>query len=295
MPALLSPNQSEIFAAGAGLRPKHYPELLNRRSTIIEWFEIITENFLTTKGRPHWVLKQIRQDYPIAFHGVSLSIGSPEPLDYYYLAALKVFIKEFEPFLVSDHFCWTGLHHNNSHNLLPLPASKTNLDYLVPRIQEIQDYLGRQVLFENASAYMQMEDDEMSEWEFISEVCRRSGCGLLLDLNNLYVTCRNFNRDLKETFNEIPVSAVKQIHLAGHTDCETYLFDTHSTTVPNPVWQLFDEWLQTKPAVPTMIEWDEDIPNLATLEKEVALISDHHSRIVRTSLSDQPQEVWNEL
>ncbi len=262
---------------GAGLRPPHYPTLLQRPSPSIEWFEIITENYLTTKGRPRWILEQIRKDYPLAFHGVSLSIGSPDPLDFCYLQLLKNLIDDFAPMLVSDHFCWTGLQSNNTHNLLPLPLSRKTIESLIPRIQTVQEFIGRPILLENASAYMQLQDDEIPEWEFIKEVSDRSGCGLLLDLNNLYVTSRNFDLNPQQVLSMVPTHRVQQIHLAGHTDMGAYLFDTHSKPVQDPVWDLYEQWLQGQRLVPTMIEWDDEIPSLETLELEVNKIK---SRII---------------
>lgn len=262
------PYQLLNLSPGAGLRSTHFPDLLDRRTNDIEWFEIITENFLTTQGRPRWVLEQIRKDYPLAFHGVSLSIGGPDPIDLEYLNLLKQLIHDFAPFMISDHFCWTGLKANNTHNLLPLPLNKRTLEYIIPRISMVQDYLQRSMIFENASAYMHMIEDEMTEWEFITEVCDRTGCGILLDINNLYVTSINFNKEPEKILKQVPSAHVRQIHLAGHTDMGNYLFDTHSTAVQSPVWDLYRNWLAAHGPSPTMIEWDEDIPSLDVLELE---------------------------
>lgn len=257
---------------GAGLRSVHYPDLLKRKSTTIEWFEAITENFLASQGRPRWMLEHVRRDYPLAFHGVSLSIGSPGPLDLNYLELLKNLINDFEPFLVSDHFCWTGLHGNNTHNLLPLALNKKTISDIIPKIHQIQDFLGCSMLFENASAYMKTSSDDMPEWEFITEVCRRTGCKLLLDINNIYVTSINFGKNPSTELAKVPASFVKQIHLAGHTNMGTFLFDTHSRAVQAPVWELYAEWVKNHGACPTMIEWDEDIPPFEILEQEVEKI-----------------------
>lgn len=265
------------FSAGAGLRPIHYPDLLNYQSPSISWFEVITENFLATQGRPHRILEQLRNSYPVAFHGVNLSIGSTDDIDVSYLNLLKNLIQKYEPFIVSDHFCWTGAHGITTHNLLPLPLNKKSLESMIPRIQFVQEFLQRSLIFENASAYMQRTDDEIPEWEFISEVCRRTGCGILLDINNIYVTGMNFGLDPKALLSQVPVQSVKQIHLAGHTDLGKYLFDTHSTAIPKPVWHLFDQWLSYNKGVPTMIEWDENIPPLPILEAEVEKIKQRAS------------------
>lgn len=269
----------KVTGPGAGLRPAHYQELLSRKSQSIKWFEVITENFLSTKGRPRWILEKIGEDYPLAFHGVSLSIGSPDPLDQEYLRLFKNLIKDFSPFLVSDHFCWTGLRSHNTHNLLPLSLNRKNLEYLIHRINAVQDFLGQQMLFENASAYMELTDDDIPEWEFIGEICQRSGCGLLLDINNLYVTATNFGREPSAELRKVPGFAVKQIHLAGYTDMGQYLFDTHSKAVQAPVWNLFDQFLSGGFCVPTMIEWDDEIPPLKRLEAEVDEIRKHQDQV----------------
>ncbi|MEY4615930.1 MAG: hypothetical protein RJB66_890 [Pseudomonadota bacterium] len=258
---------------GAGLRSAHYPEILRRRSDSIQWFEIITENFLGTYGRPRWVLEKVRQDYPLAFHGVSLSIGSPEPIDETYLFLVRDLITEFDPFLVSDHFCWTGFRANNTHNLLPLPLNESSINIIVPKIERAQEILGREILFENASAYMKTQVDDIPEWDFISEVCQRTGCKLLLDLNNLYVTSVNFGIDPHEQLHKIPAQFVRQIHLAGFTDMGNYLFDTHSKAVHDHVWNLYTQWLRLYGSCPTMIEWDEEIPPFEVLEGEAAKIA----------------------
>ena len=286
-------------ALGAGLRSVHFPELLkrrsyDRRSSTIEWFEIITENYLTTQGRPRWILEQLRHDYPIAFHGVSLSIGSPEPLNNDYLNHLKKLILDLDPFLVSDHFCWTGLNQVNTHNLLPFPLTLNHLDLVCSKIDQIQNFLGRPMLFENASVYMSFKEDEMSEWDFISEVCKKTGCKLLLDINNIFVTSYNLNLDPYDIIKKIPVASVAQIHLAGHTDMGHYLFDTHSNPVPDSVWKLYRFWLEQSQqfTIPTMIEWDDQIPLLEILEEEVGKIKLNRDKVFistrESSINEMP-------
>jgi uncharacterized protein (UPF0276 family) len=283
----------EALSAGAGLRTAHYPELLERKSKTIQWFEVISENFMTSKGRPRWILETIRKDFPLAFHGVSLSIGALEPLDTNYLSLLRELANDFEPFVVSDHFCWTGLQNNNTHNLLPLPLTQRNLSHLVPRIQFVQEFLGRSLVLENASAYMAYQEDEIPEWEFIGEVCRRTGCRILLDINNLYVTSRNFGRDpdevLRQVSQNLPAQAIAQIHLAGHTDLGTHLFDTHARAVQDPVWELYERWLTEGHIVPAMIEWDDEVPALEVLEAEVNKIRQLQERQALSSLSQGHQ------
>lgn len=279
---------SQSFSTGAGLRPIHYKDLNNYRSPIISWFEIITENFLSTRGRPHRILESLRNNYPISFHGVNLSIGSTDPIDTSYLKLLKDMIQKYEPFSVSDHFCWTGSNGFNSHNLIPLPLNKFTLDSIIPRIHFVQDYLKRPFVFENASAYMQRNDDAIPEWEFITEVCQRTGCGILLDINNLYVTSKNFNLDPHKILTQVPIDKVKQVHLAGYIDLGTHLLDTHSKMVTDPVWKLYDQWLTFNKEVPTMIEWDDQIPTLSVLEDEVDKIKKH---FLQSKLNvDKPKE-----
>lgn len=236
--------------------------------TEIEWFEVITENFLHTKGYPWKVLTKMRQDYPISLHGVSLSVGSDREINKNYLLKLKSLIDAIDPMLVSDHICWTGAKKNNLHNLMPVSYDEETLNELVGKIQYIQDFLGRPMAFENLSAYFQLKSSTYTEWDFLNELAKRSGCKLLLDINNVYVNSQNQKFDPIEYLDAIDDDVVSEIHLAGHTDMGKFLFDTHSTEVCDEVWQLYHHKIKTTKNTPTLIEWDEDIPEFPILEKE---------------------------
>lgn len=254
---------------GVGLRPVHFPHLLGRPKTAVRWFEAISENFMDSEGRPIAVLERIRADYPVALHGVSLSIGRAEGLRPDYLKRLKALADRIDPFLVSDHLCWTGLKKANLHDLLPLPYTKEVLRLLAARVCRVQDFLGRRLLLENVSSYLTYPESEMTEWDFLAELSRRTGCGILLDINNVYVNAKNHGFDPREYLDAIPVETVGQIHLAGHTDLGTHLFDTHSKPVCSEVWSLFARQARRLPAgIAVLIEWDEEIPPWERLEAE---------------------------
>jgi uncharacterized protein (UPF0276 family) len=221
-----------------------------------------------TGGRKIQILEEIRSNYPIVFHGVSLSIGSVDPLNFQYLESLKELINRFRPEWVSDHICWTGVHGENLHDLLPLPYTKETIDHLVGRIQQVQEFLGQRFIFENVSSYLSYAHSEMPEWEFISEIVRRSGCGLLLDVNNIYVSSVNHGFDGSHFLKGIPKSCVVQMHLAGFSDQGNYLLDAHNSAVSDPVWALYREACEIFGTVPTLIEWDAEIPSFQTLFDE---------------------------
>lgn len=260
---------SEIFFGGVGLRPSHYPHLLTQGAGSVQWFEAISENYMDSYGRPRDILRKIRQDHPIALHGVSMSLGSPEGLNPEYLKNLKILIDEIDPFLVSDHLCWSKFGAHYSHDLLPLAYTRETVAEVVQNIQQAQEVLGRPLLIENISAYLQTKNAEFTEWDFLVEICRRSGCRLLLDINNIYVNAKNFNFDPVEYLRAIPADKIGQIHLAGFTDMGTYLFDTHSTVVHEDVWNLFEMKARELTQVPVMIEWDEEVPSFECLENEL--------------------------
>jgi hypothetical protein len=207
------------------------------------------------------MLELVRRDRPVSLHGVSLSLGAVGELDQKYLKAQKELIHLIDPFLVSDHLCWTGLSNKNLHNLLPLPYNHEALAHVVSRIQKVQDFLGREIAVENLSAYVEIKEGDFTEWEFLVEVAKRSGCKLLLDINNIYVNSVNHQFDPKTYLNAIPENLVAEIHLAGHTDTGEFLFDTHSKPVCSEVWELFkSKSLEFSHSVPVLVEWDEDIP-----------------------------------
>lgn len=252
---------------GLGLRPKHYPQILSEWPTV-DWFEAISENFMDSGGRPIHVLEQVRSRYPVALHGVALSIGSVDPLDLSYLKKLKTLVDRIDPFIVSDHLCWSGAHGNPLHDLLPLPFTEESLIHIVKRVDQVQEYLGRPILLENVSSYVTYKHSEMTEWEFITKIAKRSGCGILLDVNNVYVNAVNHQFSASEYIQSIPSDLIGQIHLAGHTDMGEFLFDTHSAPVIDPVWKLYEETLARHGQISTLIEWDENIPSFDRLQEE---------------------------
>jgi len=255
------------LGCGVGLRTEHY-DVITREWPRVDWFEAISENFMDSGGRPLAVLEAVRCRYPVALHGVSLSIGSTDPLDRHYLARLKTLADRIEPAIVSDHLCWTGVEGTNLHDLLPLPLTEEAIRHVAGRVQQVQDGLGRRILLENVSTYVTYAHSTMPEWEFLTAVAERSGCGILLDLNNIYVNAYNHQFDPYEYLHRIPGELVGQFHLAGHTDMGTYLFDTHSRPVIEAVWALYHEALARWGPVTTLIEWDEDIPPFAQLAEE---------------------------
>lgn len=252
---------------GLGLRSQHYPVIIETWPEV-DWFEAISENYMDTGGRPIHVLEKIRARYPIALHGTALSIGSTDPLNQDYLKRLKALVERINPFVVSDHLCWSGIDGYALHDLLPLPFTPEAVEYVVSRVQKVQEFLKRQILLENVSSYVTYRHSEIPEWEFLAEVAKRSGCGVLLDVNNVYVNSVNHKFDPRDYLKNIPGELIGQIHLAGHTDMGTYLFDTHSTPVVGPVWELYREALKHFGPISTLIEWDEHIPPFERLFEE---------------------------
>ena len=255
------------LGCGVGLRTEHYDVIL-REWPRVDWFEAISENFLDSGGRPLRVLEMIRDRYPIALHGVSLSIGSTDPINPIYLQRLKTLVQRIQPAIVSDHLCWTGVEGRNLHDLLPLPFTEEAVRHVAGRVQQVQDLLGRRLLLENVSSYVTYRHSTMPEWEFLREVAERSGCGLLLDVNNIYVNAYNHQLDPREFLRQLPGELIGQFHLAGHTHRGAYLFDTHNRPVIDEVWALYREALERWGPVATLIEWDEDIPPFAQLAEE---------------------------
>ena len=255
---------------GLGLRSVHYAEFLEHRVPV-DFVEVISENFMIEGGRPLDILDRIRQRYPVALHGVSMSIGSADGLDPDHLGRLKQLVDRVEPLFVSDHLCWTRIEGFNSHDLLPLPYTQEALDVVCANVSQAQDALGRAMLIENPSSYLAFADADMTEWEFLVELCARTGCELLLDVNNVFVSAHNHGFDAHEYLKSIPASKVRQIHLAGHSQGETLLIDTHDAPVPPPVWTLYAAALAQIGPVATMIERDDAIPPLAELLAELEL------------------------
>lgn len=257
------------LGCGAGLRREHYDYVLQRKPAM-DWFEAVSENFMGTHGRPLHILEQVRASYPVALHGVSLSIGSSDPLNPRYLQDLKALVQHIEPFAVSDHLCWSGTEGQQLHDLLPLPFTEESLRHVVDRIDQVQSFLGRRILVENVSTYVTYRHSAMTEWEFLSAVAKRSGCGILLDLNNVFVNARNHSFNPADYLEYLPGNYVGQFHLAGHTDMGDYLFDTHTGRICPQVWDLYRRALELWGPVSTLIEWDEDVPAFEELAAECA-------------------------
>lgn len=261
------PLERAILGHGVGLRPRHYGRFLSERPAV-DFVEAVSENFMAPGGRPLAVLEKVRGDVPVLLHGVSLSIGSVDPLSAAYLSALSTLVRRIEPALVSDHLCW-GTHGGRYvHDLLPLPCTEEALGHVVARVRAVQEALGRRILLENVSSYVAYRDSEMPEWEFLSEVARRSDCGILLDVNNVYVSARNHGFDPLDYLRGVPPGRVLQLHLAGHSDRGRYLLDTHDHPVPDAVWDLYREVLRLCGPVPAIVEWDDDVPELEVLVAE---------------------------
>lgn len=253
---------------GLGLRKPHYAAFLEHR-VAVDFVEVISENFMVDGGRPRQILREVRANYPVALHGVSMSIGSADGLDGAYLARLRALVDEIEPLFVSDHLSWTRIEGFSSHDLLPLPYTEEALGLVCANIGRAQDALGRAMLIENPSTYIAFDGAEMTEWQFLDAMCARSGCGLLLDVNNLFVSATNHGFDPIAYLNGVPHARVRQIHLAGHSQGQEMLIDTHDQPVPTSVWDLYAHVLPMLGPVATMIERDDDIPPLHDLLAEL--------------------------
>lgn len=258
----------EDLGLGVGLRTAHFGYILQEHPAV-DWFEIISENFVDSQGRPRWVLEQIAERYPVVMHGVSLSIGSTDPLNFDYLARLKRLAEAVRPRWISDHLCWTGVLGVNAHDLLPVPLNEGTLRHVVERIRIVQGFLERPLVLENPSSYVTFASSTMSEWEFLTRMSEEADCGLLLDVNNVYVSSVNHDFDPWEYVENVPHQRVVQCHLAGHTNCSTHLIDTHDSHVIDPVWQLYRRAHQLTGGVSTLLEWDAKIPPFPVVHAEV--------------------------
>ena len=257
---------------GLGLRTEHYNPILETKppkSLKIDWFEVLSENYMIPGGKPLDFLERIRAEYPVVMHGVSLSIGSTTPFDADYLRDLRKLADRIQPAWISDHLCWTGVHGQNMHDLLPLPYTVETAKHVAERVGIVQDYMGRQILLENVSSYASYVDSTMTEWEFISEIAERADCLLLLDVNNIYVSSYNHNFDAKAFIDGVPAKRIQQIHLAGHQNNGDYIIDTHDAPVIDPVWDLYAYAISRLGQVSTMIERDDKIPELEVLVAEL--------------------------
>src|SRR5579862_2793796 len=237
-----APHLMQLTGFGLGLRPVHYEALLNEPHPI-DWLEVITENYLVPGGQPLHFLERVRARFPVAMHGVSLSIGSTDPIDREYLKEVRRLADRIQPAWISDHLCWTGVEGRNLHDLLPLPYTEEALAAVVARVDQVQEALGRQILLENVSSYLSFHADEMSEWEFLREVAARADCNILLDINNIFVSSVNHGFDPVKYLQAMPKSRVWQFHLAGHSNMGGHLIDTHDHPIVEPVWNLYRQAL----------------------------------------------------
>lgn len=253
---------------GVGLRTVHFHHILQQQPAV-DWFEIISENFMDSGGKARYVVEQIAERYAVVMHGVSLSIGSTDPLNFGYLEKLKRLAGHVNARWVSDHLCWTGVAGLNAHDLLPIPLNEETLKHVVGRIRTVQDYLERPLVLENPSTYVTFADSTMSEWEFLTRMAEETDCGLLLDVNNVYVSSVNHDFDPVEYIKSVPHRRVVQFHLAGHTNCQTHLIDTHDNHVIDPVWELYRLAHQLTGGASTLLEWDARIPEFPVVHAEV--------------------------
>jgi uncharacterized protein (UPF0276 family) len=252
---------------GVGLRTVHFRHILSKRPPV-DWFEVLSENFMDTEGHPLWVLDQIAERYPIALHGVSMSIGSTDPLDREYLRKLKALAARTRAHWVSDHLCWTGVAGRNVHDLLPMPYSEEALRHTAARVRQVSEILERPLVLENPSSYVEFASSTMTEWEFLSRLAEEADCGLLLDVNNVYVSSFNHGFDPRVYIDGVPADRVVQYHVAGHTNKGTHILDTHSDHAVAEVWELFSRSCRRTGNVATLYEWDEDIPDFDVLHAE---------------------------
>jgi uncharacterized protein (UPF0276 family) len=268
MPQQPHVSERPFLGFGLGLRTDHYRSVLDERPPV-DWFEILSENYMVGGGKPLYFLDRIRADYPMVMHGVSLSVGSTDPLNREYLRELKALCDRVEPQWLSDHLCWTGVDGRNLHDLLPLPYTEEAIRHVSGRVMQVQDYLGRRILLENVSSYLGYQSSEMSEWEFLNAVAEQADCLILLDINNIYVSSHNHRFDPLDYLDGIAPQRVMQFHLAGHTRQGDMLIDTHDQPVIDPVWALYAEAVRRFGSVSTMIERDDNIPPLNELLAEL--------------------------
>ncbi len=270
---------------GIGLRTVHFGEILAGKPAL-DWFEVLSENFLDTGGRPLHVLDRVVERFPVALHGVSLSIGSTDALDRAYLQKLKALAKRTRARWVSDHLCWTGVLGRNTHDLLPLPYDRATLRHVTRRVKQVQDVLERPLVLENPSTYLAYARSTMTEWEFLTALCDATGCALLLDVNNVYVSSFNHGFDPRQYIDGIPADRVVQVHLAGHTHHGTHILDTHDGPAISEVWKLFARLCARTGPVSTLYEWDASIPKLAAVVREAAKARPFLTAVAATGTDD---------
>jgi len=265
---------------GLGLRTVHYAHILDERPAI-DWFEIISDNYMHTSGRPLLFLDRIAERYPIVMHGVSLSIGSTDPLDFDYLRELKKLRERTRARWISDHLCWTGVAGKNTHDLLPLPYNEEMLRHVSARVRTVQDFLGERIVLENPATYAGFVASSMTEWDFLAALAEEADCGVLLDVNNVYVSSFNHGFSAEGYIDAIPIDRVVQMHIAGHSHEGTHIIDTHSGQVADPVWQLLARARRRGIRAATMLEWDADIPEFPVVHREALkarIFLDQHDR-----------------
>ncbi|KTD54370.1 hypothetical protein Lsai_3192 [Legionella sainthelensi] len=270
-------NKNSSLGMGLGLRAEHYSYILEHTPKV-EWFEILTENYLVDGGNPLYYLDKVRENYPIVMHGVSLSIGSTDPLNLEYLRKVKQLADRIQPIWISDHLCWTGVHQRNMHDLLPLSYTEKNITHIVERVKFVQDFYQQPILLENVSSYINYKESEMTEWEFLSEIATHADCFILLDLNNIYVSSYNHGFNPETYLQNIPIDRVRQFHLAGHLNCGDYIIDTHDHPVITEVWELYAQAIKRFGDVSTMIERDDHIPPFEELWQEL-----EHAKAIKIS------------
>jgi len=267
----IRPDTSTSLGFGVGLRPVHFPVVLERAAQHrlrVDWFEATSENFMIPGGRPLRILDEIRSHVPVVLHGVSMNLGSSDPLDEDYLDALQRLVDRVDPPWISDHLCWTGVDSHNLHDLLPLPYTAETIRHVSERIERVQDRLHRRIAIENVSSYLSYASDEMTEWEFLVAVAESADCGILLDVNNIFVSAHNHDFDATHYIDAIPSERVFQIHLAGHSVQGPLLIDTHDHPVRDEVWELYTRAIERFGPVATLVEWDDRIPEFDVLEAE---------------------------
>jgi uncharacterized protein len=264
---------ARFLGVGIGLRPTHYAEILRdpRASALgVDWFEATSENYMVPGGRPPRVLAAVRSHFPVALHGVGLNVGSVDPLDQEYLDRLGELVARVEPAWVSDHLCWTGVDGHSLHDLLPLPLTRAALRHVSERVARVQERLGRRIALENVSSYAAFRADEMPEWEFLAALAERADCGILLDVNNVFVSAHNHGLDAEKYIDALPSGRICEIHLAGPSESGEMLVDTHDSPVREEVWKLYERAIRRHGPVSTLVEWDDRIPPLVELAREAA-------------------------
>ena len=265
------------LGVGVGLRTTHYNHILTAWPKV-SWFEIISENYMQTDGRPMFLLDRIAERYPVVMHGVSLSIGSTDPLNRTYLTGLKALRERVRSPWLSDHLCWTGVQGRNSHDLLPMPYTEESLRHVVSRVRQVMEFIEVPLLLENPSTYVEFAGSTLSEWEFLAALCQETGCGLMLDVNNIYVSSRNHGFAVSDYLDGLPWDRVVQMHVAGHSDNGSHCVDTHIGPVIDPVWKIFAEAYRRSGGASVLLEWDAEIPSFPEVHREALRAHDFVTR-----------------